>query len=554
MQKDPHAGLKGPFPSLDEIPPDFRLNLPVSRPVYLVDGKVLSWEGPLAEVSSPICLRKEETVERTLVGYVPAMDESIALEALESANRAWNSGRGEWPTMSIWERIEVAEAFVARMQPLRQETVKLLMWEVGKSLEESCKEFDRTTDYIIRTLDVLKSRKNSRFAMEEGTMARVRSTPLGVCLVMGPFNNPLYETYAMLIPALVMGNTTLVKAPRFGALLHQPFLKALGDSFPAGSVNFIYGNENGSDNIGSVMKRGSVNALAFTGSNQGADYLIRQHPSPYGLHCVLALGAKNPALIMADADLDVAVRECVSGTLSFNGQRCTALKIVFVHESIAEVFLEKLCRAIDQLPIGMPWQEGVKITPLPEIDKTGSMKAYVDDAVARGAKLVNRRGGQTWETIYSPTVVYPVSPESLLYREEQFGPVVPVCSYRDEGEFLDFVAASKYGQQVSLFGNNPAKILGLIDNLANQVGRINVNCQCRRSPDGMPFTGRKASARGVLSFSDTLDSFSTPSLVALPSDQESFGMIRTMVSTQESDSRDTHEPEEVLLSLGRAPR
>ncbi len=531
---DLSAQLAQSFPTADQIPQEFRLKTAVYERLYLFDGEIRTWEGPLIEVSSPVCLREGAILKRPIIGRVPAMDEKAAMSALESACRAWDNGRGRWPTLSVSARITAVEEFVGRMVQMREEVVSLLMWEVGKSADDSRKEFDRTVEYIRRTIEALKDmdRTNSRFSLDGGVIAQVRRAPLGVCLSMGPFNYPLNEIYTTLIPALIMGNTVIVKTPKFGRLLHQPLLRAFAESFPPGVVNFLSGA--GSEVIGPIMKSGRIDALAFIGSSRVADILKHQHPRPHRMRSILGLDAKNPALVMPDADLDVAVRECVSGSLSYNGQRCTALKILFVHESIVEGFLEKFCAAVNALPFGMPWNKDVKITPLPEFDKAASMKAYVDDAVAKGGKVVNQGGGTTCETIFLPAVVYPVLPSADLYAKEQFGPVVPVCSYRDEREFLEFVANSNYGQQVSLFGREHESIARLIDPLANQVCRININSQCQRGPDTLPFTGRKDSAEATLSISDALRCFSIRSLVAAQSNPESRQLIQDIVNGRHS--------------------
>jgi glyceraldehyde-3-phosphate dehydrogenase (NADP+) len=136
---------------------------------------------------------------------------------------------------------------------------------------------------------------------------------------------------------------------------------------------------------------------------------------------------------------------------SFDCHRCTGIKLTFVHASIVGACLEKLSKAVNALPIGLPRYQGVKLTPMPEFDKAGSMQAFVDDAVKKGARVVNESGGTGCETLFFPAVVYPVRPGMELYTKEQFGPVVPVCTYEDEQEFLDYVTQSSYGQQVSLF-------------------------------------------------------------------------------------------------------
>jgi glyceraldehyde-3-phosphate dehydrogenase (NADP+) len=518
------------FPAADKVPAEFRPNTRDYERLFLINGELKEWSGPFADINSPICLREGGTLRRPVIGHVPAMDEAMAMAALDAATRAWDDGRGPWPTMTISERIDAVEAFITRMLLVRDEVVKLLMWEIGKSLDDSRKEFDRTVDYIRKTIEALKDidRSGSRFSLDGGVIAQVRRAPLGVVLSMGPFNYPLNEIYTTLIPALIMGNTLVVKTPKFGRLLHQPLLRAFAESFPPGVVNFLSGA--GSEIIGPIMKSGRINALAFIGSSRVADILKHQHPMPHRMRSILGLDAKNPALILPDADLDVVVKECVTGSLSFNGQRCTALKILFVHESIAPAFLDKFSAAVNALPIGMPWDKDVKLTPLPEIDKARSMNAYVENALAKGAKVVNAGGGTHVETLYFPSVVYPVVPEADLYHKEQFGPVVPVCSCRDEQEFLDYVVRSNFGQQVSVFGRDHNRVARLIAPLANQVCRVNINSQCQRGPDTLPFTGRKDSAEATLSISDALRCFSIRSLVAAQTTPDNRQLIQEIVS------------------------
>jgi glyceraldehyde-3-phosphate dehydrogenase (NADP+) len=526
--------LQAAFPSPEQIPPEFRLDTKSYERKYLIGGEIREWNGPLHEVSSPLCLNQNGSLARPIIGHTPLMDNDTAMSGVDAAEKAWDHGQGKWPTMSVAKRIDAVESFIAKMLEVREEVVKLLMWEIGKSLDDSRKEFDRTVEYIRRTIEALKEndRTNSRFSLDGGVIAQVRRAPLGVCLSMGPFNYPLNEIYTTLIPSLIMGNTVVVKPPKFGVLLHQPILKAFCESFPPGVVNFIYGK--GSEIVGPIMQSGRIDVLAFIGSSRVADTLKHQHPRPHRMRCILGLDAKNPALVMPDADLDLAVSECTTGSLSFNGQRCTALKILFVHESIAEKFLEKFSNAVNGLPIGMPWEKNVKLTPLPEFDKAKSMQAFVEDAVAKGAKVVNPGGGTSCETLFFPAVVHPVAPAAELFFKEQFGPVVPVCSYRDEREFLDFVVNSNYGQQVSLFGRDPQKTAELIDPLANQVCRINLNAQCQRGPDTLPFTGRKDSAEATLSISDALRCFSIRSLVAAQAREESREMIQQIVADRRS--------------------
>ncbi|MBT9582990.1 NADP-dependent glyceraldehyde-3-phosphate dehydrogenase [bacterium] len=497
------------FPTSSEVPSDFRMD-PLHQRDYLLDGQILPWKGDVQEVLSPVCLPEDPFV----LGSFPSMAPEHSLAAVEAADRAWNFGAGAWPTMRVADRIRCVEDLAQAMAARRQEVARLLMWEIGKTWPDSLKEFDRTLEYIRCTIDAVKEldRTSSRFLHQEGILAQVRRAPLGVTLCMGPFNYPLNETYTTLIPALIMGNPVVFKPSRPGSLLHRPLLEAFRDCFPAGVVNTVYGS--GSKVVGPMMESGRISCLAFIGSSGAADRLKKLHPAPHRLRSCLGLGAKNPAIILADADLDLTVRECVLGSLSFNGQRCTALKILFVHRSIAAEFVERMAEAVNGLKAGMPWDEGVSITPLPETGKPQDLRAYVDEAIAAGASIANPGGGEIEGTFFRPAVVYPVAPSTRLYQEEQFGPVVPIVPFDDVAEPIRYLEESAFGQQASLFGRDPQVLAGLIDRLVNQVCRLNVNSQCQRGPDTFPFTGRKDSAEGTLSVSDALRVFSIRTLVA----------------------------------------
>jgi acyl-CoA reductase-like NAD-dependent aldehyde dehydrogenase len=187
-----------------------------------------------------------------------------------------------------------------------------------------------------------------------------------------------------------------------------------------------------------------------------------------------------------------------------------------VHSSLREEFLQKFCAAVDSMPLGLPWVAGVGVTPLPEEEKPKYIRTLIDDAVGKGAKIVNGRGGQCDRTLVAPTVLFPVLPGMRVYSEEQFGPLVPVVEWSHEQELYDYLVGTSFGQQASIFTQNSsaAAVGHLIDVLSNQVSRINVNCQCQRGPDSFPFTGRKDSAYGTLSVFDALRVFSLRSLVA----------------------------------------
>ncbi len=297
-------------------------------------------------------------------------------------------------------------------------------------------------------------------------------------------------------------------------------------------VNTVYGD--GATVVGPLMTGGMISVLAFIGSARVAGILKHQHPRPNRLRCVFGLEAKNPGVVLPHADLDLAVRECVTGALSYNGQRCTAIKIIFVHRSMADAFVERFAEAVGNRMVGMPWEESVQITPLPESGKPRWLRGLVDEALSGGAKIVNAGGGTIDHTLFYPAVLYPCRPEMPICQVEQFGPVVPILSYEDESEVVQWVLNSPHGQQAALFGTEPESLSRLIDPLVNQFCRLNINSQCQRGPDVFPFTGRKDSAENTLSVSDALRVFSIRSLVAAKTTEINEEVVSRIVSGRHS--------------------
>jgi glyceraldehyde-3-phosphate dehydrogenase (NADP+) len=533
QQQANSRSFPGIFKDENSIPEEYQITA-IHQREYLLNGALVPWNGPVTNIYSPVCIPTPNGLQKKLVGSIPNTTPKETLEALDAAVAAYADGLGEWPTMSVEGRIKCMEKFVYLMIQQRAIVIKLLMWEIGKTLADATKEFDRTVDYINDTIDALKDldRESSRFKEAEGTIAQIRRAPLGVVLSMGPFNYPLNEIFTTLIPALIMGNTILFKLPKHGVLAHYPLLNAFKEAFPKGTVNTLYGK--GSEIISPIMETGKVNVLAFIGSSKVANGLKKLHPKVNRLRAILSLDAKNAAIVTKHANLDVAVNECILGALSFNGQRCTALKLIFVQKEVAAEFTQKLSAAVSALKPGLPWESGVKITPLPEENKPAYLKACIEDAVAKGAKVMNENGGYQEASFVFPAVVYPVNDQMKLYHEEQFGPIIPVVPFESIDEPVSYQVNASHGMQVSIFSEEPTEVAKLIDSFVNLVSRVNINCQAQRGPDVFPFTGRKDSAEGTLSVFDALRSFSIRSLVAAKVTDSNKTLLNAIVRDRDS--------------------
>jgi len=520
--------LTGLFPSESEVPEKFRLNSNLDQYRILINGQITPWKGALTEVFSPIYIRKENSLVRKRIGSYPEMTHLVASRALDSASRAFSSGKGKWPLLPVSKRIESIETFLERLENQKENILRTLIWEIAKPYHELEDELERTRQYIEQVIKVAcqKEKDSLRPRREKGIIGLIHDEPYGIALCLGPYNYPLFETFSLVLPALLAGNVVIIKPPKFGVLFFDFLLEAFQDCFPPGVVNIISGD--GKKIIEPLMKSGKVDILAFIGSPQTANRLISLHPRKNRLHCLLGLGAKNAAIVLPDADLDVVVPESVLGALAFNGQRCAALKIFFVHQEIEQAFRERLLEAVSKAPLGMPWMEKVRITPMADPERIPYLHELVRDALNKGARIGNKNGGKSFESIFVPTVLYQLNSKMRIYWEEQFGPVIPVVSYHDLKEPVAYLSSSPFGQQLSIFGTKTQKLMELINLVKNQVSRVNINTKCQRGPDLFPFTGKKDSAHGDFSTLNILDHFSSRAVVAARENELSELLFRRL--------------------------
>merc|ERR550532_838480 len=499
-----------------------------------IGGQKHAWAGETIEVTSPIV--DSETGTRTVIGKVAAFGQEDSVQAVEAAAKAWDKGQGPWAQASLADRIAAMERFVELLGPSRESIVNALMWEICKNSADAAAEFDRTMGFIAAVIQSLKSSDSKEpfgsWTTVSGVRGRVRRGPVGVTMMLAPFNYPLNEMYAMMIPALLMGNIIVLKLPAVGGLAHILTIDALMAAFPAGVVNFVTGA--GRKTMGPIMSTGLVDCLGFIGGAKATDALIKQHPRPHRLKVFSQLEGKNIAVVLPDADLDVAAKQILLGSLTYNGQRCTACKLIMAHDSISDALTEKLVAAVNGLKKGLPW-EGANITPLPEPTKPDYLEGLIADALGKGAKLVNADagGGSRAGALFTPAVVYPVDPTMRAFSEEQFGPVVPIAKFSGVLEVDAAVRASWNGQQAAIFTNDPEAAAPLVDMLSAVVGRINLNAQCSRGPDVFPFSGRRSSAMGTMSVTEALRAFSVETIVAFPDSEAN----RTLAEGVEARTR-----------------
>lgn len=390
------------------------------------------WQDVVAccQISQDTCLADgSKALQKVVIGKMPQFNSQDALQVLHTAVQAWDGGTGVWPQMSLAERCRAVEAVFEELTKVREDIVTTLMWEIGKNRKDAEAEFDRTVQFAQQVIRSVKTENEYTGVWQSvgSTKALIRRAGIGIIMCLAPCNYPINESYAAMIPALLTGNTILMKIPAVGGLAHLLTMEAFNKVLPPGTVNFISGS--GRKTMPPLMESGLIDGLAFIGGSKAADNLIHSHPNPHRLKVFLQLEANNMGIVLPDvfetgkqALLENALNEIVLGSLSFNGQRCTALKLIFVPRSNAKDFAQMLAKKVEALRVGLPWQNHAEdtgepllsnITPLPNEGRIQYMNALLTDATSKGAEVMNEKGGTVIggddSTLMIPAVLYPVT-------------------------------------------------------------------------------------------------------------------------------------------------
>mmetsp|Transcript_34400 Transcript_34400/g.83505 ORF Transcript_34400/g.83505 Transcript_34400/m.83505 type:complete len:576 (+) Transcript_34400:100-1827(+) len=522
-------------------------------PKLTLHGKVIeSHKDAKDAVIMGCCVSDDAGLKPKEIGKIPQMNSDLTMQVLENAKKAWKGGSGTWPQMSLKERIKAITNLLDELKTQREVIVRTLMWEIGKNRKDAESEFDRTLQFCNQLLETISKHPEYHGHWESvgSTQAFIKRAAIGIIMCLGPMNYPLNETYATLIPALLMGNVAIMKVPTVGGLSHLLTMEAFAKTLPPGAMNFVSGR--GRETMPTLMKTGDIDGLAFIGGSRAADELIKQHPHPHRLKVFLQLEAKNmgiflPSIFDNKDEMSKALDQSILGALSFNGQRCTALKLFFAPKKQGKSFASMMAKRVEEMTVGLPWQDWSsdeskspsysKITPLHDRKKVEYMQKLVQDAVSKGAQIINKNGGEviggSQSSLMVPAVVYPVTPDMDLYYEEQFGPIIPIATYDSLDTILDYGHNGAFGQQVAIFASESSSddTAMLVDQFSSVFGKININSQCGRSPDTIPFSGRRSSAMGVMSVQHALQEFSIPTVVAYKESPSTAKLVKKVESS-----------------------
>ncbi|KAE9609789.1 putative glyceraldehyde-3-phosphate dehydrogenase (NADP(+)) [Lupinus albus] len=466
----------------------------------------------------------------------------------EEVNKVMNSAKSAqklWAKTPLWKRAELLHKAAAILKEHKAPIAECLVKEIAKPAKDAVTEVVRSGDLIsycaeegVRVLGEGKFLVSDSFPGNERTKYCLTSKvyfttylppatlqvtihiivcliPLGVILAIPPFNYPVNLAVSKIAPALIAGNSIVLKPPTQGAVsaLHMVHCFHLA-GFPKGLINCVTGK--GSEIGDFLTMHPGVNCISFTGGDTGIAISKKANMVPLQME----LGGKDACIVLEDADLDLVAANIIKGGFSYSGQRCTAVKVVLVMESVADALVEKVNAKVANLSVGPPENDS-DITPVVSESSANFIEGLVLDAKEKGATFCQeykREGNLIW-----PLLLDNVRPDMRIAWEEPFGPVLPVIRINSVEEGINHCNASNFGLQGCVFTKDVNKAILISD--AMETGTVQINSAPARGPDHFPFQGIKDSGIGSQGITNSINMMTRvkTTVINLPSPSYTMG-------------------------------
>ena len=411
-------------------------------------------------------------------------------KAIEAAHNAQES----WSKTAPRVRAEILRAAFEKVTAMSDDFATLMSLEMGKPFAEAKGEVAYGAEFL-RWFSEEAPRINGRYttAPDGKNRLMVLKRPVGPALLITPWNFPLAMATRKIGPAIAAGCTSILKPAALTPLTSQLFVKVLEEvGLPAGVVNLIPTTSAG-EVTGPIIKDSRLRKLSFTGSTPVGKRLIADAADQV-LKVSMELGGNAPFLVFEDADIDAAVEGAMLAKLRNMGEACTAANRFLVHESVVDEFAQKLNQKMSALTLGRGVAEGTNIGPLIDEKSRQGVHALVEDARAKGAEVLTGGEIPSGEGYFYPPTVLKSVPESCdILQNEIFGPVAPICSFKDEDEAVRMANNTEYGLVAYAFTKDLNRGLRLAERL--EVGMFGLNTGLVSNPAG-PFGGVKQSGLG----------------------------------------------------------
>ena len=422
---------------------------------------------------------------------IPAADAATARAAMEAAERA----RPEWGDLQPAVRAGIVLKAAQIWERRREDLAEMLITETGAVTAKAGFEVGYCLD-LIRQAASLTYQASGEVAPSNvsGKINYFMRKPVGVVSVISPWNFPYLLTLRAVAPALALGNAVVLKpseeTPLAGGLLVAEVFEEAG--VPPGVLNVLTCSRADVEAVGDVLvTHPAVGVVSFTGST-ATGRALAEKAGRHLKRIVLELGGKSPLIVLEDADLDLAVSAAAFGGFFHQGQICMAATRILVEHPLADALASQLVEKLGTLKMGDPRDPRTAIGPITSPTQLAKVRAHVEDAVAKGAKVLT--GGRSRGPYFEPTLLTGVTPEMRCYHEETFGPVVVLIPVKNADEAVRLANDTTYGLSAAIITGDPERGMALAERI--QSGIVHVNDSTVHDEPHAPFGGIKGSGLG----------------------------------------------------------
>lgn len=394
----------------------------------------------------------------------------------------------KWGVNDVKERLKFIDFLILSLTKNQQLLAEKCSLEMGKPLKQAIAEVKKCATLCKYYLENAEDYLAEQHIQTDGKESYLTYEPMGVILGVMPWNFPYWQVFRFAIPAIIAGNTVVVKHASNVAgcaqLLEELFVDA---GFPEGVYQnlLIFG-----DQVKKVIENPIIKAVSLTGSEK-AGASVASIAASQIKKSVLELGGSNAFIVLEDADIDKAAKEAVTARMQNTGQSCIAAKRFLVHEAVYDEFLEKFKTGVKTLKKGNPMDMDTDVGPLARVDLAEDIEKQVSESVKMGAKVLT--GGKRDKAFYEPTILTDITPEMPVFKEEVFGPVAPVMKFSTLDEAVKLSNGTDFGLGVTVFTENVEAIRGKLHLF--EEGAVFINALVKSDP-ALPFGGVKRSGYG----------------------------------------------------------
>jgi acyl-CoA reductase-like NAD-dependent aldehyde dehydrogenase len=415
-------------------------------------------------------------------------------EDVDRAVAAARAAQPRWAALSAWERARICHAIADLIAERREEFARELSLEQGKPyVAEALGDIDETAEnFRIAAEDV--KRMETAIIPSQDVSKRILTfrKPNGVYAGITPWNFPTLIPVELIAPGIAAGNTIVMKPSEWTPVAMANFVQIMADAgLPEGVVNVVYG----AGDVGEMLvTHPDVDCIGFVGSHTTAERIVRAAGLKRSL---IEASGNGPVIVCQDADVARAAQGAVFGGFFCAGQVCCATERVLVHERVHDDFLDEVLKAAREWKLGDPFDESTLVGPMNNEPTARKMDAHLEDAVGQGASVIlggRRAPDRPTRLYYEPTVVTDVGTETLLNREETFGPIVPLIRVRSDEEALEVANDSHLGLQAAVYTSSLKRAFRYLDSL--RVGNVVVNDSTDYWEAHEPFGGSSGTRSG----------------------------------------------------------